>query len=44
MLREALDTVREDSTPAVASIDRLTRSLRDMLAIMEERGGLSRPR
>lgn len=35
-LREALDYVREGDTLVVASIDRLARSLRDMLAIMEE--------
>lgn len=35
-LREALDYVREGDTFVVASIDRLARSLRDMLAIMEE--------
>ena len=35
-LREALDYVREGDTLAVASIDRLARSLRDMLEIMEE--------
>lgn len=36
VLREALDYVREGDTLVVASIDRLARSLRDMLAIMEE--------
>ena len=36
MLREAIDYVRDGDTLAVASIDRLARSLRDMLAIMEE--------
>ena len=35
-LREALDYVREGDTLVVASIDRLARSLRDMLEIMEE--------
>ncbi|MFQ6486120.1 recombinase family protein [Brachybacterium epidermidis] len=35
-LREALDYVREGDTLVVSSIDRLARSLRDMLAIMEE--------
>lgn len=35
-LREALDYVREGDTLVVASIDRLARNLRDMLAIMEE--------
>ncbi|MGP5306404.1 recombinase family protein [Brachybacterium alimentarium] len=35
-LREAIDYVREGDTLVVASIDRLARSLRDMLAIMEE--------
>src|SRR5699024_33317 len=35
-LREALDYVREGATLVVASIDRLARSLRDMLEIMEE--------
>ncbi|MBK0332056.1 recombinase family protein [Brachybacterium sp. MASK1Z-5] len=35
-LREALDYVREGDTLVVASIDRLARSLRDMLGIMEE--------
>lgn len=35
-LREALDYVREGDTLIVSSIDRLARSLRDMLAIMEE--------
>ena len=36
VLREALDYVREGDTLVVASIDRLARSLRDMLTIMEE--------
>ena len=36
VLREALDYVREGDTLVVASIDRLARSLKDMLAIMEE--------
>lgn len=36
VLREALDYVREGDTLVVASIDRLARNLRDMLAIMEE--------
>lgn len=36
VLRAALDYVREGDTLVVASIDRLARSLRDMLAIMEE--------
>ena len=35
-LREALDYVREGDTLVVSSIDRLARSLRDMLEIMEE--------
>ncbi|WP_010552494.1 recombinase family protein, partial [Brachybacterium paraconglomeratum] len=35
-LREAIKYVREGDTLVVASIDRLARSLRDMLAIMEE--------
>lgn len=35
-LREALDYVREGDTLVVSSIDRLARSLRDMLQIMEE--------
>lgn len=35
-LREALDYVREGDTLVVASIDRLARSLRDMLEMMEE--------
>ncbi|MGO1409139.1 MAG: recombinase family protein [Brachybacterium sp.] len=39
VLREALDYVREGDTLVVASIDRLARSLRDMLAIMEELEG-----
>ena len=38
VLREALDYVREGDALVVASIDRLARSLRDMLAIMEELG------
>lgn len=36
MLREALDYVREGDALVATSIDRLARSLRDMLAIMEE--------
>lgn len=36
LLREALDYVREGDTLVVASIDRLARSLRDMLDIMAE--------
>ncbi|MDN5601261.1 MAG: recombinase family protein [Brevibacterium aurantiacum] len=36
VLREAIDYVRDGDTLAVASIDRLARSLRDMLTIMEE--------
>lgn len=36
VLREALDYVREGDALVVASIDRLARSLRDMLTIMEE--------
>lgn len=36
VLRKAMDYVREGDTLVVASIDRLARSLRDMLAIMEE--------
>ena len=36
VLREALDYVREGDTLVVSSIDRLARSLRDMLTIMEE--------
>lgn len=35
-LREALDYVREGDTLVVSSIDRLARSLRDMLEVMEE--------
>lgn len=35
-LQEAIKYVREGDTLVVASIDRLARSLRDMLAIMEE--------
>ena len=35
-LREAIKYVREGDTLVVASIDRLARSLRDMLAIMDE--------
>ena len=36
ILKAALEYVREGDTLAVASIDRLARSLRDMLEIMEE--------